>query len=76
MTSEHTHAISDAQLHAFVDGQLVAADIEAVSLWLRTRPDDAQRVAAWQAQRAQLRALHRDVLDEPVVARETPLVPV
>jgi len=37
-----------------------------VSLWLRTHADDARRVAAWQAQRAQLRALHRDVLDEPV----------
>ena len=66
MTSEQTPIVSDAQLHAFVDGQLDPGDIESVSLWLRAHPDDAQRVAAWQAQRAQLRGLQRDVLDEPV----------
>lgn len=66
MTSEQSPAVSDAQLHAFVDGQLDPGDIETVSLWLRAHPDDARRVAAWQAQRAQLRNLHRDVLDEPV----------
>lgn len=66
MTSEQTPIVSVAQLHAFVDGQLDLASIETVSLWLRAHPDDAQRVAAWQAQRAQLRGLHRDVLDEPV----------
>lgn len=66
MTIEQTPIVSEAQLHAFVDGQLDPAEIETVSLWLRAHPDDAQRVAAWQAQRAQLRGLHRDVLDEPV----------
>ena len=66
MTSEQTPIVSEALLHAFVDGQLAPAEIETVSLWLRAHPDDARRVAAWQAQRAQLRGLHRDVLDEPV----------
>ena len=66
MASESIHPVTEAALHAFVDGQLAAADIEPVSQWLRTHPDDAARVATWQAQRAQLHALHRDVLDEPV----------
>lgn len=66
MASETRRPVTEAALLAFVDGQLAAADIDAVSQWLRTHPDDAARVATWQAQRAQLQALHRDVLDEPV----------
>ncbi|MBL8310104.1 MAG: anti-sigma factor [Burkholderiales bacterium] len=70
MNVEHhdPDAVTEAELHAFVDGQLPAPRVEAVNEWLRARPDAAARVAAWQAQRAQLRALHRDVLDEPVPA--------
>ncbi len=66
MASETIRPVTEATLHAFVDGQLAAADIEQVSQWLRTHPDAAARVATWQAQRAQLQVLHRDVLDEPV----------
>ncbi len=66
MASETIRPVNEAALHAFVDGQLAASDIELVSQWLRTHPDDAARVATWQAQRAQLQVLHRDVLDEPV----------
>jgi anti-sigma factor RsiW len=66
MAPETIRPVTEAALHAFVDGQLAAADIERVSQWLRTHPDDAARVATWQAQRAQLQALHREVLDQPV----------
>ena len=66
MAFETIRPVTEAALHAFVDGQLAAADIEQVSGWLRTHSDDAARVATWQAQRAQLQAMHRDVLDEPV----------
>jgi anti-sigma factor RsiW len=66
MTTDHTLPVTEAQLHAVVDGQLPADEVEAVSQWLRTHPEDAARVAAWHAQRAQLQALQRDVLDEPV----------
>lgn len=66
MATETIRPVTEAALHAFVDGQLASADIGLVSQWLRTHPDDAARVATWQAQRAQLQALHRDVLDEPV----------
>lgn len=54
------HAIvSEFDLHALVDGQLDAARIPAVLDWLQAHPDDALRVAQWQAQRLQLRQLHR-----------------
>ena len=66
MASEPLRPVTEALLHAFVDGQLASADIESVSQWLRTHPGDAARVATWQAQRAQLQVLHREVLDEPV----------
>jgi len=66
MASETIRPVTEAALHAFVDGLLAPAEIEPVSQWLRTHPDDAARVATWQAQRAQLQTLHRDVLDEPV----------
>jgi anti-sigma factor RsiW len=66
MAAETIHPVTEATLHAFVDGQLAAGDIDAVSRWLRAHPQDALSVATWQAQRAQLQALHRDVLDEPV----------
>jgi anti-sigma factor RsiW len=64
--SDPLNAIDDDMLHAFVDGQLDAQDAERVTQWLAERPADMARVVAWQAQRAQLRALHADVLDEPV----------
>jgi|GEM_PF-5342668 len=66
MASEITQPVNEATLHAFVDGQLNATDIESVSQWLRTHPDNAARLATWQAQCTQLQVLHRDVLDEPV----------
>jgi len=52
-------SISEFELHALVDGQLDATRIPAVLDWLRLHPDDALRVAQWQAQRLQLRQLHR-----------------
>lgn len=66
MSSELNFTVTEAELHAFVDGQLPSDRIETVSQWLRAHADDGERVAAWQAQRAQLQGLHRDVLDEPV----------
>jgi anti-sigma factor RsiW len=51
--------VSDDELHALVDGQLAADRIDDALAWLRAHPDDAIRVAQWQAQRAQLRRLHR-----------------
>lgn len=60
MNDPHT-SVSEFELHALVDGQLDATRIPAVLDWLRTHPDDALRVAQWQAQRLQLRQLHRSL---------------
>jgi anti-sigma factor RsiW len=55
----------EARLHAFVDGQLSAAEREDVLEALRHDPATAARVAQWQAQRHALRGLARDwPLDE------------
>jgi anti-sigma factor RsiW len=56
----------EARLHALVDGQLdphAAADLRAQ---LATDPAAAQALQDWQEQRELLRALHHDVLQEPV----------
>jgi len=73
MTSDSpdSPAIDDALLHAFVDGSATPDQIEHVAQWLVTHPDDARSVAHWQAQRAQLRLLSRNVLDEAVPAALT-----
>lgn len=55
----------EARLHAFVDGQLPAAEREALMEQLSGDPATAARVAQWQAQRQALRGLARDwPLDE------------
>ena len=62
---EDESAVSEVELHALVDGQLDSLRIPRVLEWLRQHPDDALRVAQWQAQRLQLRRLHRSIaLDE------------
>ena len=53
--------VRDDELHAFVDGQLDPERLRAVLNWLGARPDDAQRVAAWQAQRLELRRRAREL---------------
>jgi anti-sigma factor RsiW len=52
--------VPDADLHAFVDGQLDAQRSAAVLRHLQQHPGDAVRVAQWHAQRSALRRLHRD----------------
>jgi len=61
--------VTEAELHAYVDGVLPAARVAEVEAYLAERPEEAARVAAY---RAQLAALHREfdaVLDEPVPDR-------
>lgn len=59
MNPRDDKVVADDELHALVDGQLDPARIPQVLQWLRTHPDDAVRVAQWQAQRLALRQLHR-----------------
>lgn len=57
------------ELHAFVDGQLEPDRVAAVLAWLQAHPEDAARVAHWQAQRRQLRAAARglEIGESPAV---------
>ena len=56
--------VMDAELHAFVDGELAVDRRAAVEAWLATHPDDAARVAAWRAQADLIRARYAGVPQE------------
>lgn len=61
--------ITEADLHAWVDGHLAAERAREVEAYLAARPDEAQRAQAWRAQKQELRALFDPVQDEPMPAR-------
>ena len=56
--------VTEAELHAFVDGQLPAGRQGEVQTYLATRPDEARRVEAYQAQKRELHTLFDPVLEE------------
>ncbi|HEY5635518.1 MAG TPA: anti-sigma factor, partial [Burkholderiales bacterium] len=58
--------ITDAQLQAWIDGQLDADATRALEAWLADRPEEAARGAALRAQRDALRAHFLPVLDESI----------
>ena len=60
------HRPGEADLHAWVDGELSPDRAAKVAQWLADNPEEAARMAALQAQNASLRALHAPVLQEPV----------
>lgn len=66
MKDDPTLMLGEAELHAFVDGHLDAAGRAAVQARLDADPDAAAQVRAWIGQREALRALHQDILREPV----------
>ncbi|MET0517580.1 MAG: anti-sigma factor [Burkholderiaceae bacterium] len=59
--------VNDAELHALVDGQLTPERVREVETWLAQRPQEAQRVADYRAQR---RALH--LLFDPALSEVPP----
>jgi anti-sigma factor RsiW len=59
---------TDADLHAWVDGQLDAARRAEVEARLQAHPELAAQARAWRAQRDALRSLHAQVVEEPVPA--------
>ena len=61
--------VTDADLHAFVDGQLMAERHGEVEAHLAANPEASRRVAAWADQARGLRALFDPVLDEAVPRR-------
>ena len=60
--------VTEAELHAFVDGQLPAERQREIEAYLADRPDEAQRVEAYRAQKRELHALFDPVLDEAAAA--------
>jgi anti-sigma factor RsiW len=61
--------ITEADLHAWVDGQLSAERAREIEAYLATRPDAAERLEAYRAQKRELHALFDPVLDEPLPER-------
>ena len=56
--------ITEADLHAHVDEQLPAERSREIDAYLAGRPEEAQRVETYRAQKRELRALFDPVLDE------------
>lgn len=61
--------MTDDDLHAFADGLLDPGRRAEAEAWLAGHPEDAVRVAAWQALSRQLHERFDPVLDEPAPAR-------
>lgn len=56
--------VSEAELQAYVDGQLPEARRADVEAYLAARPEEAARLAAYSGQREAVRELYAGVLDE------------
>ncbi|HPP46555.1 MAG TPA: hypothetical protein PLF25_03500, partial [Accumulibacter sp.] len=56
--------VPEAELHAFVDGELSAERQAQIVAWLAQHPADAARVHAYRTQKEQLRRLYDPLLDE------------
>lgn len=54
--NDRDSAVTEEELHAYVDGELPAERRGAVESWLAANPDDAARVAAWRSQAELIRA--------------------
>lgn len=66
---DRDRAVTEDELHAYVDGELPADRREAVGAWLAANPDQAALVAAWRAQADSIRARYGAVVNEPVPER-------
>ena len=49
-------AITETDLHAYIDGHLDETDRVRVEAWLAEHPEDRSRIEAWQAQAQMLRS--------------------
>ena len=61
--------VTEADLHAYVDGFLSESRRAEIAAYLATRPEERARVDAYREQNDALRALFNPVLDEPVPTR-------
>lgn len=67
--SDPDRPIEEDDLHAFIDGELAPERVQAVERYLQARPEEARRVAAYQAQRDELHALFTPALTERLPPR-------
>ncbi len=61
--------VTEADLHAWIDGRLPAESRADVAAWLQDHPQDAARVEHYRRQNIVLQDQYDVVLDEPVPAR-------
>ena len=61
--------VSEADLQAYADGRLTAERRALVESWLASRPEEAERVAAYQRLAKEVRAAYDSMLGEPVPER-------
>lgn len=77
MTAPHTPdtgqtAVTEQDLHAYVDGQLSSEERATVDHWLLTHPEEEQRVNRWAADRTLLRQAMAPEAAEAVPVALTP----
>lgn len=63
--------ITEADLHAYYDGQLPAGRRSEVESYLASQPEDAERLNSYRQHDETLRALYDPVIDEPLPTRLT-----
>jgi anti-sigma factor RsiW len=61
--------VTEEELHAFVDGELPADRMQAVTAWLAEHTDQAALVASWRTQADSIRARYGAAASEPVPRR-------
>lgn len=61
--------VTEAELQAYVDRQLTPERHSEIEAYLSRRPEEAQRVESYLAQKRELRALFNPVLEEPLPQR-------
>src|SRR5262249_49141051 len=61
--------VTEDELHAYIDGELPADRMEAVTAWLAAHPEQAVTVASWRAQSERIRARYSATLEEAVPER-------
>src|ERR1700739_3471186 len=61
--------ILEAELHAYVDGELTADRRAAVEAWLAAHPQEGARVAAWRAQAELINGRYDRVAQETIPPR-------
>ena len=61
--------ITEGDLQAYADGRLPEARRASVEAWLATRPDEAERIAAYRRLANEVRAAYDSMISEPVPER-------